>query len=489
MTRLAIAAVLALAAAAPLGGQTVRATGVTSLQFIQLRPLVIDSVPVAEAPGNGLIRRTADGRLVRCVAGDRYCRYTRSADRQTVAPLIQDVNVSAWGLGRGLRLYAQIRTRTSFGGEEELWPRAEDRFDALSAFIELDRGRFRLRGGRQWKTSGLGYYNFDGGSALYRALPGLTLELFGGWSLARNLNEPRTSDAIAAIETFAPDKRALLIGGQVRYRPTFAFSAGALYQREVRDDRFGLYSERVALDAAWRHGRGSVTGTLEADAAAEELNDARLTASYRIREDLTIDGYARLYEPFFELWTIWGAFDPVGFREVGGGGTWRSSGTRAMEITAQFSRRSYADVNASTVFGEYRSDGWNLGLTGSFRASPEWLVQGAYRVDLGFGAARGEATIRVQRDLPDDAYIAASAIGFERQFELRVAEGTVYGAGVDGHVRLGARSGVTGSLAGYRHFGNDGAPDVDWSQFRGMLRFEWTVGPEPGVVSARGGRR
>lgn len=482
-----VALAIALLVPGSAGAQTVRATGVSNVQLIQLRPLVIDSVPVESAPGDGLIRRTTDGRLVRCVTNELFCRYTRSDDRETVAPIIQDINVNAWGFGRGIRVFAQLRTRTSIGSSE-LWPRASDEFDALSAYIELDRGGLRLRGGRQWQTSGLGFYNYDGASALYRARPGLTVELFGGWSLARNLNEPRTSDAIAAIETFAPDKRGLLFGGQVRYRPSFNFTAGALYQREIRDDRLGLYSERVALDGAWRHDHGSVTGTLEADIASNEINDARLTASWGLAHNLDVNAYGRIYEPFFELWTIWGAFDPVGFRELGGGANWRASGSTPIELSADFSRRSYRDTETSTVFGAYRSDGWNLGVTGSVRAAPAWLLQGAYRIDLGFGAARSEATFRVQRDLGRETFIAASAIGFERQFELRVAEGTVYGVGVDGRLRLGARTRLSGSLSGYRHIGNEGAPDVDWSQLRGVLRFEWTVGPEPGMA-AMGGRQ
>ena len=472
----------------PIRAQTVRATGITSIQVIQVRPLVIDSVPLSEAPGEDLIRRTADGRLVRCVTGELVCRYTRSAERETVAPLIQDMDVNVWGFGRGIRAYAQLRTRTSLGGDAALWPRADDRFDALAAFVELDRERFRLRGGRQWKTSGLGYYNFDGVTALYRAMPGLTIEMFGGWSLARSLNEPRTSEAIAAVEAFAPDKRALLLGAQAWYRPSLAFSIGGLYQREIRSDRLGLYSERIALDAAYRFARGSLSATLETDVAAREINDARLTASYGLRPDITVNAYGRIYEPFFELWTIWGVFDPVGFREVGGGATWRTMTETPVEVSLDFSRRSYADASASTVFGSYSTDGWNAALTGSFRASPAWLVQGAYRIDLGFGAARSEATFRVERGLSQDMHVGASVVGFERQFEFRVAEGTVWGLGLDGRLRLGDRGRVSGSVSSYRHFGAAGIPDVDWSQFRGMLRFEWTVGPEPGLPASPGGR-
>ena len=36
----------------------------------------------------------------------------------------------------------------------------------MAAYAEISRGLLRFRGGRQWKTSALGYFNFDGASAL-----------------------------------------------------------------------------------------------------------------------------------------------------------------------------------------------------------------------------------------------------------------------------------------------------------------------------------
>src|SRR3970040_1696331 len=85
---------LALLCAAPIFAQTARVSGVGTMQYIQVRPLVADSVPVEETTGEGLIRRTADGHLVRCVTGERLCRFTRSGDREAGAPLIQDITVN-----------------------------------------------------------------------------------------------------------------------------------------------------------------------------------------------------------------------------------------------------------------------------------------------------------------------------------------------------------------------------------------------------------
>lgn len=489
VARIHNAAVLALAAAlaAPVASraQIVRVSGSSIAQFIQLKPLTVDTVPVEEAMGSGLIRRTADGHLVRCVQGAEICEFVRSADTESVVPVIQDITVSAWGFGQGLRVQAQLRSRAAISGPEELWPRADDAFDALVAFVELDRGEYRLRGGRQWKISGLGYYNFDGVSALYRGWPGFSIEGFAGWSLARGLNEPRTSESLSAIEAFAPDARALLLGAQVSYRPSIALNASLLYQREIRDDRLGLYTERVAADAVYRWDRGTVTGTLEADVASRELNDARLSGRYQLGLGLSASAFLRLYEPFFELWTIWGAFDPVGFSEVGAGLNWRSLG-QPIELNLSASRRGYDDTNASTVFGTYRDTGWNLRASGSYRPHPSWLVQGDYGLEIGFGAARGSVGARVQHDLREATYVGASVQAFDRQFELRVAEGMVYGLGLDGRVRIGPRTNLSGSLGAYRHSAED-SPDVDWSQLRGVIRLDWVIGPEPGLSAINGG--
>jgi len=480
MRRGVLVAVVAWLAAGPAAGQVVRVTGLSTMQYVQVRPLVNDSVPVTETSGEGLIRRTLDGHLVRCVTGEVICRGVKSGDARSVVPVIQDLTVSAWGLGRGVRVYAQLRTRAAVGGNEELWPRADQTLEAMAAFVELDRGRVRLRGGRQWKVSGLGYYNFDGASALFRALPTLSIEAFGGWSLARGLNEPLTSESLAAIEPFAPDKRSLLLGAQASYRPFSSLAASLLYQREIRTDRLGLTAERVAADALWRWRRGTINGSIEADIATRNVNDGRLNARMLVADAVTARAWLRTYKPFFELWTIWGVFDPVGFGEGGLGVSIHPAG-RPFSADLDFSRREYAETNASTVFGAYRSSSWTATANASWRPASRWTVQGDYRVEFGFGSAGSDAGVRAQRDFGDRASLGLSALAFQRQYEFRIAEGTVYGLGADGRIRLAPRTRLNGSLAFYRHSGLASEPDVDWSQVRGLLQFEWTIGPEPGT--------
>lgn len=464
--------------------QSVRVSGVTSFQLVELRPLITDSVDVALVAGEGLFRRAADGHLVRCIEGTAFCRFTRSSHPISTVPATQDVTVSVWGIGRGIRGYARARGRATVAGEDGLWPRSSDNYDLLAAYAELSRKSWRVRVGRQWKTSGLGYHNFDGASVVVWT-PTVTIEAFGGWSLAQGLNEPRTGESLAALESFAPNVRAVLVGTQVSYRPRTGSAFSVLYQREVRDDRAALYSERVSLDAVTRWDRLSVEGSMEADVATETLNEARLRAWLTPSPNLGIGVFARHYKPFFELWTIWGAFDPVGFDEVGANATWRIPGSTT-DVDVRGARRSYQDSGASSVFGPVRSTGWYLGINVSSRLGRDWLLQGGARRDIGFGAAKNDGHMSLRRQFDNNAFLGIQVQAYQRLYEFRVSEGTVLGLGGNGAIRVGPRVHLSGALTTYRHLAGGSSPEVDWSQLRGSLRINWTLGSEPGVRGRSG---
>ena len=54
-----------LLAVTPAAGQSIRATGSTSLRYIELRSLMRDSVAADSTAGNGILRQLPDGRVVR----------------------------------------------------------------------------------------------------------------------------------------------------------------------------------------------------------------------------------------------------------------------------------------------------------------------------------------------------------------------------------------------------------------------------------------
>ena len=483
---LVAAGLTSLPSAAP--AQGVRVSGVTTASYVELRPFLSDSVPVADAPGEGTYRQTASGLVVRCSAGSAFCKYFRSASAVSATPMWQDVQATAWGFGQGVSLYAHLRARAEVGSELGFWPRADDRFDALAAYVELDRARFRVRAGRQWTTTGLGFYNFDGASLVVRPPGRVSVDVYGGWSLARGLNEPRTSGAIAAVEDLAPDDRGQILGAVVRLRPSAGAEVSGTYQREVRGDRASLLSERVALDGSLRVRTGGVDLSWEQDLATGFVNEARSRVRLPAWRRNALSLEARRYRPFFELWTIWGAFAPVGFDEA------RASLTLApwlrgrLTVDAHGAWRRYDETGEGLAGVPMKDDGYRLGASAALRLADTWDASGGWSEDVGFGASRSDGDVALRWSPTPRLVLGARGSAFQSIYEFRVGTGRVYGLGLDGGLRLGTEGRLVGDVTLYRHRMTGAAPSPDWSQRRASLRLEWTIGADPGAAAAPKGR-
>lgn len=487
--RLAVAlAALAAGTATRASSQGIRITGVSTAQYIDMRPVVLDSVPVSQASGDGQLKQTAGGQIVQCVTGDAYCHYLRTAPVLGAVPLIQDLNVSAWGLTTGLRAYAQLRFRAAEGDAASFWPSSDRSFEAMAAYLELDRGSVLARVGRQWKTSSLGFYNFDGASLLLRPRAWLTLEGYGGRSLIRGASEMLTSSAISAVEPWSPDEPDRLIGGEVRFRPSPLFSASALYQRDIRSDAAGLYGERLAFDARLRLRGAALNGTLQTDLASGNVNDGRLRLELPRIAGWSPSLEARHYQPYFELWTIWGAFAPVGFDEASANAFWADPGNR-VSLRLSGGRRAYGQATGGMASLPLRNDGWRVSADATLRSGASWTVSGGYAADVGMGQARSDQSLALRRQL-GQGYLGVSGMAFQTLDEFQVDKGRVWGASADAGFQLLQGARVDGSFQAYRH-AERYTGGIDWNQLRGMLRVEWTVGSEPGRTghAARGGAR
>ena len=483
--RIALVAALAAspAAARPVSAQGFRITGTSVADWVSLRPLQPDSI-VASAAGDtvagstGDLRHGPNGQIVRCLAGEAYCYFRRPVAPIAGLPLTQDIEGTAWGLARGLRGYVHLRGRTSVGNAGDFWPQANDPVDVLAAYLELDRGRWRARAGRQWHASGLGYYDFDGAALLWRARTALALEGYAGWSLERGLNEPATSSEIAALEPFAPDERAYLFGAEAHWRPNGRFATSAVYQRELRTDRAGLYSERAAGDARARWLGATLDGRLVYDVAELQTNEARLRLQLPTWHRANLALQARHHRPFFELWTIWGAFSPVAFDEASALLSW-SAPAAPFQLSVGGARRRYDDTDAAFPGYELRTDGWRFTADAAWQPGQAWSVQGAYTAEIGFGAARSDQSLALRRLLPADGYAGLSFQAFQDAYEFRVADGRVVGLGGEAGLGLGSAARIDANLYWLKHI--DRAPESpDWSQLRGTIRASWTIGREPG---------
>lgn len=464
--------------------QGVRISGTTWLQSIDLRPLRQDSVLASQASGTGLVRRAADGQLVQCPQGAAYCYFATSGARETTNPLLQDLSIAAWGLGEGISAHAHLRARASLGGERALWPRLDDHFDALEAYVQVDRRSGRARLGRLWATSGLGAYNFDGAALMLRRGAN-TIEAFGGRALVQGLNEPYTSAEIGAVDDLPPEDQGYLIGVRLRARPTDLSAISAAYQRVIFADRSSLYSERVALDGMTRVAGVALDASVTYDVAGEILNEARLRAARRL--PLGLDGAieGRRHRPFFELWTIWGAFAPIGFDEGRAELSWQAAGER-LQLTANGGYRRYAEDHAGVNSLPLRADGWRAGIDATWLASEQLTASASYATDIGFGASRTDVSGGVRWTPHERVAVGATVSGFQSIYEFRVGTGRVVGGTLNGAVRLTPDFRIAFEGGVYRHRLTNDAPGTDWSQRRASLRLEWVVGSEPGMTGGRG---
>jgi hypothetical protein len=469
---------LASAVPAAVAAQQVRVSGASTLRYIELRPLQRDSTAAADVAGSGLTRRLDDGTTVRCLPEDAFCRYTRNGPRVAAVPLIQDIEASAWGFGRGLRAYAHLRGRQAWGSGAGLWPQAEDVIDVLAAYAELERQGYRVRAGRQWQVSGLGFYNFDGVNAGFAPVTASWVEAYAGRSLIRGMNESRAGGALESIEALAPPASGWLAGVHARYRPSSRIALGAAYQVDFRNDGAGLFAELAALDGVYRIGRASVEGSMEADVATRSLNEARLRLRSGPLGRVVLHAQARRYRPYFELWTIWGAFSPVGFDEARGGATWSSTGARLV-LGGEASYRRYGDADVAQPLDPLRSDGWGAEATAGWTPVPAWHMDASYRIEGGFGAARRDGHAGITRQLGQVGSVSVQALAFQRLYEFRLAEGTVYGVSGEVALRASSRMLLHANGTTYRHAGAASAQGLDWNQRRGSVRLQWVVGPEP----------
>ncbi|MGZ8493900.1 MAG: hypothetical protein ACXWZS_16980, partial [Gemmatirosa sp.] len=456
--RLAIACALLALAPAASGAQGARITGVTTARLVELRPLVDDSVPLSAAFDSsgvgGDLRRTADGTIVRCAGAPIVCRYKRAGERASAFPVTQDLHVTAWGLGTGISAVADVRLR-AVAGSRLLWPRADDGFDALTAYVELDRTRLRARAGRQWVASPLDTRNFDGVALQGRGARGLVVDAWGGWSLVPALNESHVSAEIAAVDELPPERRAWLVGAAARAATPLRGALAASYQREIRTDRAALYSERVAADWTGRLGGGGADASWTHDLAAGEVNELRL----RVRmpplrlgalRGVTLAAEGRRYRPFFELWSIWGAFSPVGFTEARADASW--AGTRASAV-AFGAYRDYRESDAGFPGGSLLGHGWRTGGDLAVRVAPAWVATGRYALDIGFGASGSDADLGVRWQGARGHSAGVHASAFQLIPELSVGTGLVWGGGVDAGVRVGPDTRIVADLALYRQGG------------------------------------
>ncbi|MDZ4804359.1 MAG: hypothetical protein SGI90_05825 [Candidatus Eisenbacteria bacterium] len=473
------AGILLIASCLPAAAQGIRGEFRVGASAIDFRTVERDSFPESEVPGDGITRRLPDGSLVTCVPGG-YCYRYRSGTLQTASPMTQDLNLTAWPGWRGVQARTHLRGRF---GSDDLWPRSDQELAVLDLSVDFDRDDFRLRAGRQDHHGGLGAIHFDGGSILWKGPSTLRLTAFGGRSLGRGLDAPYSGSLLAEADNIANELGAVLIGFEGRVRPTSTLSTSLLYQREIRTDRASLYSERMALDAGWQAGRSRAEFSGDLDVASLVINDLRLLLGRSITPGLDLAIEARHSSPFFELWTIWGAFTPVGFDQLRLSGSYRASAVLTFDATAAY--RDYRDTETGIGLAPIEGDAFRSHLGGGFHQGG-WSASATAGVDHGFGAYRGQFDLALDRSFGPRTAFGLHALGTEQFTEFRFGEGTTHGVGFVGRHGAGAVD-VTAQLARFRHTFHNRPGYEDYDQWRGTLALKVRFGSDPIALTNQAG--
>lgn len=474
----AAAGLLALALLRPPGAdaQQVRGWTQTTVNFADMRPLVRVAVDPAELEVDGDGRSTLDGRPVQCIPGQE-CVIYRPSEVEGAAAGMQDVGLTAWGLGvRGLSFTTLLRARTGLGSDL-VWPRSEDAFDALLGYLELERGAVRARLGRQETLSGLGFSGFDGASLAWTPRSDLQLEAYGGRSLARALAEPR-HEALRGLEDFVLDRNAWLVGAFVQGRLPARTEVGLRYQREIWSDRSGLISERASLDVTSEALRPvRLRGSVDWDVAFNRIGKARLEVQRAIpAADLLVSVQGRRYVPYFELSTVWGYFSPVAYHELLLRTAW---GRDALGLWVEGGWRTYEETHAPVIFDPLDGERWRARAGGTWQTAPAWAVDARYELEWGVGAFLSAADAAVRFSPGDAVDIALHGSTFQRFQEFRVGEGRVFGGGVSLGYQFTDRVRLDGGGAVYRHDSDVDREASVWNQVRAWTALRFEFGEDP----------
>lgn len=474
----AVALAWSLCAMPGLQAQQWRSRVSTRVQYIEGRALIRDSVLAAEA-GEA---------PVTCTTGAQYCFFYRAGAVEEAYPAVLDVDLSVFGFGvEGLRAYVSTRFRTDIGGDE-LWPRTNDNFDLLAGYLELTRDWFRIRAGRDYQVSGLGFYGYDGGSAVVRYRPWrVQVEAYGGWGLARGVPEPIDGEAFTSLGVFQPTERDLLFGFRGSARPTVNSSLEAIYQREIPTDRSGISTERLALEGTYNPTRAlSLAGHADYDLAVGEWGKTGATVGYWAHSIVYLEARFLRYRPVFSLQTIWEAFSPVAYN--GWNLSLRLEPRTDLSLKVRAERRRYDDAEAEVPFFETTDRDWRVSGTAAWRPhawGKNWEIDGGYWINWGFGSALNSGDLRVGVRPNERLSLGVRFSAFQQLEELRVGEGRVWGLGVD--VRWRTRGGTAWlSLDRYDHdrrINGDMADDPtqpDWTQWRAAFGLSHYLGSEPG---------
>lgn len=385
----ATCALVALAGAAgspvaTLAAQSYRARIDAAVQRADYHGLRLDSLDrsLAIVDSTGTIF-TPDGFRLRCGAAT-HCYFFRPGPRFTSVPLSVSGSVTAWGLGvAGLSARGTARLTTDLGGDGAL-PTLGPFAQLLEGFLEYEVREVRLRGGRQLLASRLEPLGFDGVAATLR-IPSRSLEVGGyaGWGLDRASALPITDPALDPLDEWRPRRRQVVAGLEGAWTHALGEVRGE-YRREVDPVDHHFVSERATLSGAARRGDVRISAGFDYDLVAGHVGSGDLTLSY-LHPRLTVSAGTLRYRPYFSLWTLWGAFSPVGYDAAFASASIQAASR--LTIRGRAERFAYDDAAISTgLLPALTDDGWRLGTSATVLVSRRVTIEGGTDLETGPGA-------------------------------------------------------------------------------------------------------
>lgn len=494
MRRASLVAIVALLAARPLAAQDFLLRLDARLQSLAYRGVRLDSVlatQVVPAPSGGL--ETTDGFAVDCPVGNSYCNFYRPGLKRRATPMVTSADLTAWGFGvPGLSIHANGRLGIDLA-PANVWPGTDPALQLFVGYVEYANAWLTGRGGRQIERGRLGYTGFDGGSVTLRnTRRGLSATGFIGFGLARAAPVSVTSPSVNPLGDFQPGKRHLVAGAEAAWQNNWV-ETRLEYQREVDRETRNFVSERAALSATFRPARRwRLNAGAEYDIARASLGTSDIEVRYG-RTAWSAAAGVRRYRPYFDLWTIWGVFSPVGYTSLQGSGT--LSPLRWLDLHARGERYWYQATGADAPLQGTEDRGWRWNAGAGVAVAPQWYLGVNYSAEFGPGATSrgwdGSASWQLRPSLS----ISAEGGQLSRPLEFRSYTSNLKWVGMHSTFKAGERLRFSASALYYAE--NRVRPDAGafrWNQTRLTGGISWLLGsgadhvPLPPAIR-RGGDR
>ena len=468
---------LAVLGAAPLTAQSWRLRFDAAAQRVAIRAISPDSITEAEVqtgPTGGPV--SPDGFAVTCF-NNGFCQFYRPGSVRRGMPAMASTDLTMWGLGvPGLRVRVHARLNTDLAGEQA-WAGTTPRLLLTEGFAEYIRDGLTVQGGRlldQGRLGNAGLGVIDGARAALRLdrLP-LDLSLYGGWGMARGTVLPVTSPAVNPLLDYNPGVRQIVAGGSIgaRLRDVDAMIE---YRREIDPLTNYMVAERAGVSTQLRpFKRLSLVAGADYDVALAQLGTAEATLAYSAPRLWATVG-ARHYRPYFDLWTVWGAFSPVPYRGVNG--SLAVGVVKNLQLRGRGEWFRYEPTEASTPQVNAKESGWRAGVEATLTPRPQWVVTGGAHTERLPGASSVGVDARVSWHPRDPITLSIEGGSLQRPLEFRFQDAglTWFGAAASYHVAERWQLGATVDRYWESRDRLDAAA-FDWNQWRLGLRASMTL--------------